>query len=90
MGTVTSCPDCGKMIATIFPMHHCFVILRYYVAPVPTTIRGWLVKRVVLLDGKETTDNYKVRYQTKREAKAEAEKANRKLKRLGTYRSVAA
>lgn len=23
MGRVTNCPDCGKIIALIFPMHNC-------------------------------------------------------------------
>lgn len=53
-------------------------IIRYYVAPA-VTIRGWLIKRVLLVNGRETGDNWRERCTTKAEAKTRKERLNRAL-----------
>lgn len=53
-------------------------IIRYYIAPAPT-IRGWFVKRVLLVDGRETGDNWRERCTTKAEAKTRKEQLNKAL-----------
>ena len=77
MSTV-KCPDCNRLVAISFPVHDCRLVIRYYVSPAPT-IRGWLVSRVVRVDGKETADNWREKFQTKREAKSHKDDLNRKL-----------
>lgn len=72
------CPDCFKVVSTRFSLHECRIVTRYYVSPASTR-RGWLVKRVVRVDGKETGDNWSLRHQTKREAKACKDDLNRRL-----------
>jgi hypothetical protein len=61
-------------------MQHKSSIIRYHVVPA-STIRGWLVKRVVLTEGRETGDNWSEKHRTKAEAKARKEQLNRALGR---------
>ncbi len=77
---MTKCPDCGKVISLRFPMHDCKIVIRYFVSPAPT-LRGWYLRRVALINGVEKTDDWKEKFQTKREANAEKDKRNRKLGR---------
>lgn len=72
------CPECFKLISERFPLHDCRCVIRYYVAPA-STLRGWLVKRVVRVDGQEMGDTWALRRQTKREAKQCKDDLNRRL-----------
>jgi hypothetical protein len=76
--SVTKCPDCNKVISKRFPLHKCKRIIRYHVVPA-STLRGWFVKRVVLVDGRETDDGWRERCQTKAEAKTRKERLNKAL-----------
>lgn len=58
--------------------------IRYYVSPAPT-IRGWYVKKVALVDGRECDGGILDKYNTKRQAKQIAGINNRRLKRMGRY-----
>lgn len=53
-------------------------IIRYHVVPA-STLRGWLVKRVLLVAGSETGDKWSERCQTKAEAKKLKERLNKAL-----------
>lgn len=78
MSKIIACPDCGKMISTHFPIHDCRRIIRYFITPAPT-IRGWFLKRVTRIEGREIDDGWKEKFRTKREANTEKNKRNRKL-----------
>lgn len=78
------CPNCGKLISLRFPIHNCRKIIRYFVSPA-STIRGWFLKRVTLVDGVEKDDGWKEKFRTKREANDEAVKRNQQLYRRGDF-----
>jgi hypothetical protein len=82
-----NCPECGKIISTHFPIHDCSVVIRFHVVPAPT-LRGWYVKRVVKVEGRETSDNWKEKFTTKREAKVARDVYNERLQRAGTYEAI--
>lgn len=84
---IIRCPECRKMISTHFPIHYCSVVVRFYVVPA-STLRGWYVKRVVKVEGKETGDNWKEKFNTKREAEAAKDKYNERLRVAGTYEAI--
>jgi hypothetical protein len=84
---IISCPECRKMISTHFPIHYCSVVIRFHVVPA-STLRGWYVKRVVKVEGKETGDNWKEKFTTKREAKAAKDLYNKRLQQAGTYEAI--
>ena len=76
--SVTTCPDCKKLVCERFSLHECKRVIRYHVVPA-STLRGWFVKRVLLVDGHETGDNWRERCQTKAEAKSRKERLNKAL-----------
>lgn len=84
---LVNCPECGKLVSQRFPVHNCETVIRYYVSPA-STVRGWLVKRVLKVEGKETGDNWKEKFNTKREAHAAKDAYNKRLQRAGTYEAI--
>jgi hypothetical protein len=51
-------------------------------------LRGWYVKRVVKIGGKETNDKWKEKYNTKRDAKAAKDTYNERLRVAGTFEAA--
>lgn len=87
MAQIIKCPECGKVILTRFPIHNCCVVVRFHVVPA-STLRGWYVKRVVKIEGKETGDSWKEKHATKREAHAAKDTYNKQLQVAGTFEAI--
>jgi len=87
MGQLINRPECHKLISQKFPIHDCSVVVRFHVVPA-STLRGWYVKRVVKVEGRERDDNWKEKFTTKREAKAAKDVYNKRLQVAGTYEAI--